>query len=155
MLAECTEIGGAWMIIRVKYFYPDKRCEIAEIEVGNWIDLRAGKSIMYEAGDFFKMPLGVAMELPVGFEAYVLPRSSTFPKYGVIQTNSMGIIDNSYCGDNDEWLMPLYALKAGEIMAGDRIAQFRVMPIMTPVILREVFELTNKDRGGFGSTGVR
>lgn len=97
---------------------------------GDWIDLKAQQTHQYFAGDSFVMPLGVAMKLPAGYEAQLVPRSSTFKKYGVIQTNGIGIIDNSYAGIDDIWGMPLYALKDGVINAYDRIAQFRIVPVM-------------------------
>lgn len=140
------------MLILIKYF-DEKMEEIAEIPEGNWIDLRAAETIVYGAGEAFKMPLGIAMQLPKGYEAHLLPRGSTFDKYGVMQTNSMGIIDEPYCGDTDEWKMPLIALRDGVIQKGDRIAQFRVMPIMLPLEFRKVDSLKNPSRGGFGSTG--
>jgi dUTP pyrophosphatase len=124
------------------------------IEQGDWIDLRSAVTVQYKAGDFFKLPLGIAMQLPKGYEAHVVPRSSTFENYGVIQVNSKGIIDNIYCGDNDEWKLPLFALRDGEIKQGDRICQFRIVRKMPRnVKFNTVESLGNPDRGGFGSTG--
>lgn len=140
--------------IKIKYFN-DKLERIKKIEVGDWIDLRAAKDIKLKAGEFALIPLGVAMELPEGYEAHVVPRSSTFKNFGIIQTNSMGVIDNSYCGDNDQWFFPAYALRDTEIHFNDRICQFRIVPVMPEVEFIEVEHLKNKDRGGHGSTGVK
>lgn len=137
------------------------RIEVKEIrpgcfpeQHGDWIDLKAGNSFSYAAGDFLMIPLGVAMKLPEGYEAHVLPRSSTFKKYGVILVNGMGIIDNAYSGDGDEWIFPALAMRAGEILCGDRIAQFRIVRNMESVELARVPHLAKENRGGFGSTGV-
>ena len=120
---------------------------------GDWVDLKAASTYTYEAGDAFIVSLGVAMKLPRCYEAILAPRSSAFGKYGVIQTNSIGIIDGSYCGNNDIWGMPVYALKSGVINEGDRIAQFRLVKTMDAVRFDEVAVLHGKERGGFGSTG--
>ena len=148
------------MKIKVKYF-DDEMTKIGKIEQGDWIDLRAEETIEYEKDDYFLISLGVAMELPQGMEAHVVPRSSTFKKYGVIQTNHMGVIDNSYCGDDDKWFMPCYALRDGVINKNDRICQFRIIPTMdmyldeegNSVELEEVEMLGNENRDGYGSTG--
>ena len=107
-----------------------------------------------KAGEFKLIPLGVAMQLPAGYEAHVCPRSSTFKNFGVIQTNSMGIIDNSYCGDNDQWCLPVIALRTTKIYKNDRICQFRLIKKTEPIDFTRVKSLGNTDRGGFGSTGV-
>lgn len=125
-----------------------------EIEGGDWIDLRAAETVELEKGEYANISLGVSMQLPVGFEAHVLPRSSTFKNYGIIMTNSMGIIDNSYCGDGDIWKFPAYAVRDTKIVAGDRIAQFRIVR-KQPKLLFEKAILGNDNRGGFGSTGAR
>lgn len=128
------------------------------IEVGDWIDVRSNEDISYATGDFFLIPLGFSMQLPNGYEAHLVPRSSTFKNYGVIQTNSMGIIDNAYCGDNDEWKMPVYAMRDGRIAKGDRVAQFKIVPTMSSkfnAVFIPVENLGSPDRGGFGSTGVK
>ena len=106
-------------------------------------------------GEFCLIPLGVAMELPKGYEAHVVPRSSTFKNFGIIQTNHQGVIDASYCGDNDQWFMPVYAVRDTEIHVNDRICQFRIMENQPKVIFDEVTHLDNADRGGHGSTGKR
>lgn len=139
------------MEIKIKYW--NGMGSLALIEQGDWIDLRSRVTIELATGNYYEIPLGVAMKLPDGYEAIVVPRSSTFKKYGIIQTNSIGIIDNSYCGDNDEWKMPVIATRKTAIHAGDRICQFRIQKKMTKPTLKTVSHLSDKDRGGFGSTG--
>lgn len=141
--------------INVKYFSDDYPPLEFVNGVSNWIDLRANEDVAYKAGDFKLIRLGVAMKLPKGYEAIVAPRSSTFKNYGIIMTNSIGVIDNSYSGDNDEWRFPMLAMRDGEIKKGDRICQFRIQPIMGEVIFNKVGKLGSIDRGGLGSTGVR
>lgn len=126
---------------------------LTAIEKGDWIDLRSRVTIDLATGNYYEIPLGVAMKLPDGYEAIVAPRSSTFKKWGIIQTNSVGIIDNSYCGDNDEWKLPVIATRKTTIHAGDRICQFRIQKKMTKPTFKTVSHLSDKDRGGFGSTG--
>lgn len=139
--------------IKIKYFTE----EIDKLEYiggkSDWIDLRAAKDITMKAGEFQLIPLGIAMELPEGYEAHVVPRSSTFKNYGVIQTNSMGVIDETYCGDNDQWFFPAYALRDTEIHVNDRICQFRIMEHQPTLQFVAVDSLGNADRGGHGSTG--
>ena len=105
-------------------------------------------------GDFALIPLGIAVRLPFGYEAHVAPRSSTFKNFGIIQTNGVGIIDNTYCGDNDQWMMPVYATRDTEIHVNDRICQFRIMENQPTIVFHEKEHLGNEGRGGFGSTGV-
>ena len=136
----------------IKVKYHDKACLLEQH--GDWIDLKSRVDLVYSQNSFHLIPLGVSIELPKGYEAHMLPRSSTFKRYGIILANSMGIIDHDYCGDNDEWLFPAYALKDGKIRKGDRIAQFRIIPVMGNVHLVTVKELGNENRGGLGSTGV-
>ncbi len=119
----------------------------------DWIDLRCAKRTELKAGEFALIPLGVAMQLPEGYEAHVVPRSSTFKTWGIIQTNSMGIIDNSYCGSNDEWKMQVYATRDTVIEVNDRICQFRIMENQPKLEFIPCEELSDKNRGGFGSTG--
>ena len=120
----------------------------------DWIDLRAAETIELSAGSSCRIPLGVAMKLPAGYEAHVVPRSSTFQNFGIIQTNHMGVIDESYCGPSDWWMVPVYAVRDTVIHKGDRICQFRIMKHQ-PEIHFEETTLTGNDRGGFGSTGTR
>ena len=143
------------MQIKIKYLN-DTIEKIRYIEgKSDWMDLRAAEDAVMKAGDFRLIPLGIAMELPEGYEAHVVPRSSTFKNFGLIQTNSMGVIDESYCGDNDWWYWPAYALRDTEIKKGDRICQFRIMEHQPAFDFIEVDRLTGEDRGGFGSTGTR
>lgn len=141
------------MDIKVKYIRNIK--PIVVENNGDWIDLRAGETCRLSQGDTMTIPLGVAMELPEGYEAIIAPRSSTFKKWGIMSVNSIGIIDNSYKGDNDEWGFPVIAFRETIIYKNDRICQFRIQKNMEEVTLKEVANLNNKDRGGFGSTGSR
>lgn len=142
------------MQIKIKYF-TDKIDRLEYIDgKSDWIDLRAAEDVTLKAGEFKLIPLGIAMELPQGYEAHVVPRSSTFKNFGIIQTNSMGVIDESYCGDNDQWFFPAYALRDTEIHVGDRICQFRIVEHQPKIQFDEVLFLGNEDRGGHGSTGV-
>lgn len=140
--------------ILIKYF-TNKIDKIEKISKGDWIDLRAAEDVTLHKGDFYLIPLGVAMELPDGYEAHMVPRSSTFKKWGIIQTNSFGVIDNSYCGDNDQWHMPVIATRDTEICINDRICQFRLMKNQPDIQFIEVESLQGGNRGGFGSTGVQ
>lgn len=121
----------------------------------DWIDLRAAEDIIMKAGEFRLIPLGVAMKLPAGYEAHIVPRSSTFKNFGIIQTNHQGVIDESYCGDQDQWYMPAYALRDTQIHVNDRICQFRIMKHQPAVEFEEVQELGSESRGGIGSTGIQ
>lgn len=139
--------------IRIKYF-TDAIEKLAYIDgKSDWIDLRAAEDVTMKAGEFRLIPLGVGMKLPKGYEAHIVPRSSTFKNFGIIQTNHMGIIDASYCGDNDQWRMAVYAVRDTEIHVNDRICQFRIMENQPAVAFEEVEHLGSQDRGGFGSTG--
>lgn len=140
--------------INIKYFDDDlRRLEYIDGK-SDWIDLRAAKDMTLKKGEFTLIPLGVAMELPNGFEAIVAPRSSTFKNFGIIQTNSIGIIDNSYCGDNDQWMYPVLATKDITIHKNDRICQFRIQRNQPEITFNAVEKLEGNDRNGFGSTGV-
>ena len=141
------------MNIRIKYF-TDKIERLRYVDgKSDWIDLRAAKEVELKQGEFALIPLGVAMELPKGYEAHVVPRSSTFKNFGIIQTNSMGVIDETYCGDNDQWFFPAYALRDTVIHVNDRICQFRIMEHQPALDFEETDVLGNEDRGGHGSTG--
>lgn len=120
----------------------------------DWIDLRAAETVELKAGQFRLIPLGVGMKLPEGYEALVAPRSSTFKNYGVLQANSLGIVDESYCGDNDQWRWPAYAVRDTVIHVNDRICQFRIIEHQPKLEFCPVEHLDGPDRGGFGSTGV-
>lgn len=141
--------------IKIKYFN-QRLPKLTYVEgKSDWIDLRAAEDVTLKAGEFKLIPLGVAIELPQGYEAHVVPRSSTFKNYGILQANSMGIIDCSYCGDHDQWHMPALAMRDTEIHEGDRICQFRIMENQPVLHFQEVEHLEGPDRGGFGSTGVK
>lgn len=137
--------------IKIKYMRGVQKVE--RFNVGDWIDLRAAEDIEMKAGEFKLIPLGVAMELPSGYEALVAPRSSTFKKMNILLANSIGIIDESYKGDNDEWHFPAYATKDTVIRKNERICQFRIIQHQPLIHLLEVDHLGNADRGGIGSTG--
>ena len=138
-------------LIKIKYMRGVK--EIERFNVGDWIDLRAAEDVMLKAGEFKLIPLGVAMELLEGYEAMVAPRSSTFKKLCILMTNSIGIIDESYKGDGDEWHFPAYAMKDTVIHKNERICQFRIIEHQPMIYLLKVDHLGNDDRGGIGSTG--
>lgn len=119
----------------------------------DWIDLRAAEEVSFRAGEFHMINLGVSMELPKGYEAHVVPRSSTFKNYGLIQTNSYGVIDQTYCGQDDIWHWPAYATRDTVVHVNDRICQFRIMENQPRIRFEEVDVLEGENRGGFGSTG--
>ena len=139
--------------IKVKYFQEDMEelCYVAG--KSDWIDLRAAREVSLKAGEFRLIPLGVAIALRQGYEAHIAPRSSTFKNYGILQTNSVGVVDCSYCGDNDQWHMPVYATRDVTIEKGARICQFRIMENQPQLQFTRVEHLDAPDRGGFGSTG--
>lgn len=137
--------------IRIHYLRPVTKLD--KITKGDWIDLRAGEEIHLRKGEFSLIPLGVAMQLPEGYEALLVPRSSTFKHYGIIQVNSIGVIDESYCGDDDEWMMAVLATRDTTIGFDERICQFRLIKHQPEIELKEAEQLGNKNRGGFGSTG--
>lgn len=140
--------------IPIKYFVPGLK-PIEKISVGDWIDLRAGETVELKKGEYYSIRLGVGMILPTGYEALVLPRSSTPAKFGIVVANSMGVIDNSYCGDADEWRFPAIAIRDTIIKKGDRIAQFRIIENQPRLTFETVSKLRPHSRGGFGSTGKR
>lgn len=138
--------------IKVKYFNNEVE-RLEKITKGDWIDLRAAVSMKIKAGTHAMIPLGLAMELPRGYEALVVPRSSTFKKWHIIQTNSIGVIDESYCGNDDQWFMSVYAVEDTEINLNDRICQFRIIEHQPKLEIEVVDSLNNVNRGGFGTTG--
>ena len=139
--------------IKIQYLNDEiKRLEYIDGK-SDWIDLRAAKDYSLKSGEFQLIHLGIAMQLPEGYEAHILPRSSTFKNFGVIQANSMGIVDESYCGPNDWFFFPAIALRDTEIHVNDRICQFRIEKHQPHVSFEEVTLLKNEDRGGIGSTG--
>ena len=141
--------------IRIKYF-SDQIDKLTYIDgKSDWIDLRASEDVTMKAGEFKLIPLGVAMQLPPGYEAHLVPRSSTYKNFGIIQTNSCGSVDGSYCGDDDRWRMPALAVRDTVIHVNDRIAQFRIYKNQPQIEFEEVTTLGNANRGGFGSTGTK
>ena len=143
------------MQIKIKYF-TDKIEQLSYIDgKSDWIDLRAAETIELKAGEFKLIPLGVAMALPKGYEAHIVPRSSTFKNFGVIQTNHMGVVDESYCGPNDQWLFPAYAIRDTVINVNDRICQFRIMEHQPKIEFVSDNLENNIDRNGIGSTGIQ
>ncbi len=121
----------------------------------DWIDLRAAEEVALKAGEMKLIPLGVAMRLPKGYEAWIVPRSSTFKNFGVLQANSFGVVDESYAGDEDQWCFPAYAVRDTVIHVNDRICQFRIMKHQPELSFTETVHLSEESRGGFGSTGIR
>lgn len=120
---------------------------------GDWVDLRAAEDVTMKAGDFKLISLGVSMKLPDGYEAHIVPRSSTYKNWGIIQANHMGIIDNSYCGDNDIWRFPAIAIRDAHIYKNERICQFRIVKKQPELEFKVVNKFDDADRGGFGSSG--
>lgn len=141
------------MIKTILYKLDDGAVAPLAMNIGDWIDLFTSKDISLKAGDHCYIPLGVAIELPRGYEAIVAPRSSTFNRYGVIQANSIGIIDEDYKGDDDFWHFPAYATRDTFIPQGTRICQFRIIKHQPQLVLKKVSKLGNTNRGGLGSTG--
>ena len=142
------------MNIKIKYF-TDKIEKLRYIDgKSDWIDLRAAEDVTLKKGEWKLIPLGVAMQLPEGYEAHIVPRSSTYKNFGIIQTNHCGVVDASYCGDNDQWFMPVLAVRDTEIHINERICQFRIMEKQPEVTFKTVEHLDGPDRGGIGSTGT-
>lgn len=149
---ECIKRINNTKQIKIKYFTDIEKVE--KIKNGDWIDLRSAEDVELKAGEFKLISLGVAMELPKGYEAHIVPRSSTFKNWGIIQTNHQAVIDESYCGDNDIWRYPALAMRDTVIHKNDRICQFRIVEKMPMLEFEEIETLENEDRGGIGSTGV-
>ena len=143
------------MIIKIKYHAQITELQNIEGVKSDWIDLRAAENVFMHQGEFKYIPLGVSMEIPEGYEAHIAPRSSTFKKYGIIMANSIGIIDNSFKGDNDIWMFPAYATRDTTIDFNSRICQFRLFKNQEGIEFVKVDTLGNDDRGGYGSTGVK
>lgn len=139
--------------IKIKYF-----TDIESITInpkGDWVDLRSAIDIDLLKGEFKLIPLGVGMKLPEGYEAHIVPRSSTFKNFGVIQTNHQAVVDESFCGDNDQWFYPVLAMRDTKICKNDRICQFRIMKKQPELYFETVEHLGEIDRGGHGSSGVK
>lgn len=143
---------GTHEIIKIKYHADIE--PLVQKEGSDWIDLRVAEEVKLSPNQFKLVPLGVSMKLPEGYEAHIVPRSSTFKTWGIIQTNHMGVIDESYCGDDDQWMMPVLATKAVIIHKNDRICQFRIVKKQPKILFQEVDTLGEESRGGFGSTGT-
>lgn len=143
------------MIHKIKIKYHADIDKIEPIEKGNWIDLRTAEDVKMKKEDFYLISLGVSMKLSDEYEAHIVPRSSTFKNFGIIQTNSYGIIDNLYSGTTDIWMFPAYAVRDTFIPKNSRICQFRLQKIQGRIMFDEVDSLDIKDRGGFGSTGIK
>ena len=141
------------LVVKIKYH--TDILPISESENGDWIDLRAAEDVEMKAGEFRIISLGVSMKLPAGYEAHIVPRSSTCKKWGIIQANHMGVIDNSYCGNNDIWKFPAIAVRDTIIYKNDRICQFRIEKKQPKFSWLRTDELNDPDRGGFGSSGEK
>lgn len=139
------------MNIKIKYFTDVNPIE--KIAKGDWCDLRAAETIALKAGEFKLIPLGVGMILPDGYEANIVPRSSTFKNWGIMQTNHFAVIDNSYSGNDDQWFYPVYATRDTIIKKNERICQFRINEKQPEIEFEVVDHLNDTNRGGFGSTG--
>ena len=139
------------MDIKVRYHADIHPLE--QTDRGDWIDLRAAEDVELKAGEFKYISLGVSMKLPEGYEATVIPRSSTFKYWGILQTNHMGLIDNSYCGDTDVWVFPALATRDVLIEKNSRICQFRIQKKMEKHNFITVDKLEDDNRGGLGSSG--
>lgn len=144
-------------MVTIKVRYISKEIEKLRYIDGksDWVDLRSAEDVVLKAGESRLIRLGIAVELPDGYEAHIVPRSSTFRNFGIIQTNHMGVVDHSYCGDNDEWMYPVLAMRDTHIAINDRICQFRIIKNQPALSFEEVEHLSGKERGGFGSTGVK
>lgn len=140
--------------MKIKY-HSENLIKLEKISIGDWIDLRAAEDVSMKAGEFKFISLGVSVQVPEGYELWIAPRGSSYKNFGIIQTNSIGIVDNSYCGDNDILKMPALAMRDTSISFNDRICQFRLMPNQQKLNFIEVETLANEDRGGFGSSGIK
>lgn len=142
-------------VIKIKYH--SDQIEKLDYIAGksDWIDLRSAEDVTLEAGEFHLINLGVSVQLPEGYEMIIAPRSSTYKNFGLIQTNSIGVVDESYCGDNDILRMPVKAERHTEIHVNDRVCQFRIMKHQPTIVFEEVEHLEGQDRGGFGTTGIK
>lgn len=139
--------------LSIKIKYHNDILPIDKFENGDWIDLRAAEDVYMRLGEFRLISLGISMKLPEGYEAHIVPRSSTYKHWGIIQANHMGVVDNSYCGDNDIWMLPAIAIRDATIYKNDRICQFRIVKKQPEIEFETVEHLDGKDRGGFGTSG--
>ncbi len=144
---------GEKQTLQIKYHVPELD-KLRYIDgKSDWIDLRAAEDVVIKKGEYRLISFGISVKIPEGYEAHIVPRSSTYKNFGLLQTNSYGVIDCSYCGENDIWRMPVLAMRDTEIHVNDRIAQFRIMKNQPQIIFEEVEHMEGDDRGGFGSTG--
>ncbi len=144
---------GEKQTLQIKYYVPELE-KLRYIDgKSDWIDLRAAEDVVIKKGEYRLISFGISVKIPEGYEAHIVPRSSTYKNFGLLQTNSYGVIDCSYCGENDIWRMPVLAMRDTEIHVNDRIAQFRIMKNQPQIIFEEVEHMEGDDRGGFGSTG--
>ena len=140
--------------IRIKY-HSDQIEKLRYIDgKSDWIDLRSAQEIHMKAGDFRMIDLGISVQLPAGYEMLIASRSSTFKNFGLIQTNAVGVVDESYCSDEDHLMWPCYAVRDTVVHVNDRICQFRILEHQPRICFDEVETLGNAVRGGFGSTGI-
>lgn len=145
--------GREIVAVSIRYLAPDLPPLQYVDGKSDWIDLYTAETVHMNAGDFALIPLGVAMKLPKGYEAVIAPRSSTFRKYGILQANSIGVVDETYCGDGDEWKFAAFATEDVEIEKGTRLCQFRLFRHQPQIHFCSVESLGSENRGGFGSTG--
>ena len=145
--------GFEYCTMKVRYHADIERLSYLEGK-GDWIDLRCAEDVHLQAGEMRLISLGISVQVPQGYEMIIAPRSSTFRKYGILQANSIGVIDESYCGDGDILMFPAYATRECTIRHGDRICQFRLFRHQPAIRFEETDRLGNEDRGGFGSTGT-
>lgn len=141
-----------YLLVNIKY-HVDELIKADQTDIGDWIDLRAAENIELKAGETALVSLGISMKLPEGYEANIVPRSSTLKNFGVLQGNHFAVIDNKYSGTNDIWKYSVYAVRDTKISLNDRICQFRLNKIQPVICFNEVDSLDAEDRGGFGSTG--
>ena len=140
-------------VIKIKYHVEGLE-PVKQAHDFEWVDLRCAEDVELKKGEFKNIDLGVSIALPTGYEAILAPRSSTFKNYGIIQTNSIGVIDHLYRGNEDRWMMPVYATRDTVIHKNDRICQFRIQECQPPLNIIEVDNMEDESRGGLGSTGV-
>lgn len=141
------------LVLKIKYHSSEIEKLAYIAGKSDWIDLRSAENVTLKKGEFHLISLGVSIQLPKGYEAVIVPRSSTYKNFGIIQTNHMGVVDESYCGDNDLWMMPVLAMRDTKIHVNDRICQFRIQKHQPRLVFEEAEKLGNPDRGGIGSTG--